>query len=397
MYLIEAYILRRIVVFFIAAFSAAIVLAWTVQLLARINFLTTSGQTFFTVLKFSSLFIPAVLPLVMPFALVIAVAQTLSAMNQDSELVVINAAGSPHRVVWRPVLLLGLGLSLLSFGIANFITPYARLTMRDMTANAHADLLNVFLQEGSFRRLSDKIYLEIGERKADSSIGRLFIVDQRDANLDLYYYAVSAYITEKQNTGDGRAGNYLIMKNGEIERRDNKTGDVSIIRFDSYTFDLSEFAPAGKNVTIYPKDQFLTYLFHPDPDDSYYQKRPLQYTAELHKRLTEWLYPLIFALLALVAAGDARSHREARISASFTAISLSFAFYWLSYFFAGKAETDIAYIPLLYILPLAVTFLLLFMLLTNRSFRLPPKWADFFYKTADLRHKHRTAANKGGR
>jgi len=387
MYVIEAYILRRIVLFFVAAFTAAIVLTWTVQLLARINFLTTSGQTFFTVLKFSSLFIPAVLPLVMPFALVIAVAQTLSAMNQDSELVVINAAGSPPRLVWRPVLLLGLGLSLLSFGIANFITPYARLTMRDMTANAHSDLLNVFLQEGSFRKLGDKIYLEIGERRADNSIGRLFIVDQRDSNLDLYYYAVSAYITEKQGSGNGRADNYLVMKNGEIERRDNKSGDVSIIKFDSYTFDLSEFAPAGKNVTIYPKDQFLTYLFHPDPDDPYYQRRPLQYTAELHKRLTQWLYPFIFALLALVAAGDARSHREARISASFTAISLSFAFYWLGYFFAGKAETDIAYIPLLYILPIGAAALLIFMLLTNHSLHLPPKLAGFFYRTAALRRR----------
>lgn len=236
MYLIERYILRRIFLFFIAVFTAAIGLTWTVQLLARINFLTTSGQTFLTVLKFSSLFIPAVLPLVMPFALVIAVSQTLSAMNQDSELVVINAAGSPPRAVWRPVLMLGLVLSLLSFCIANFVTPYARLTMRDMLASAHSDLLSSFLQEGSFRQLGDKIYLEVGERNPDDSIGRLFIVDQRDPNLDLYYYAVNAYITDKQAANGGQAGNYLVMKNGEIERRDNKTGNVSIIKFDLLHF-----------------------------------------------------------------------------------------------------------------------------------------------------------------
>lgn len=375
MYLIERYIFRRIFVFFMAVFTAAIGLTWTVQLLARINFLTTGGQTFFTILKFSSLFIPAVMPLVMPFALVIAVAQTLSTMNQDSELVVINAAGSPHKVVWRPVLTLGIILSVLSFFISNFVTPYARLTMRDMMANAHSDLLGSFLQEGSFRQLSDKIYLEIGERPNDNAIGRLFIADQRDPNLELYYYAVSAYISDKRTAEDGTA--YLIMRDGEIERRDNKTGTVSIIKFDSYSFDLSEFAPAGKAVTIYPKDRFLSYLSNPDANDSYYQRRPLQYFAEYHKRLTEWLYPFVFALLALVAAGDARSHREARISASFTAISLSFILYWLAYFFAGKAESDIAYVPLLYILPTAVSAALIFMLLTNHSLHLPQKWLDY--------------------
>jgi len=384
MYLLEKYILRRIFSFFLGVFCAAIGLTWTVQLLARINFLTTSGQTFLTVVKFSSLFIPATLPLVMPFALVIAAAQTLSGMNQDSELVVINAAGCPRFIVWRPVLMLGIVLSLLSFAIANFVTPYARLTMRNMVANAHSDLLNTLLQENSFRQLSDKLYLEIGERRADGSIGRLFIADQRDPNLDLYYYAVSAYVTDKKNADGTPNGNFLVLKNGEIERRDNKTHDVSIIRYDSYTFDLSEFTPGAKGTTIYPKDQFLSYLFHPAPNDPYFQRKPLQYTAELHKRLTGWVYPFVFALMALVAAGDARSHREARISASFTAISLSFAVYWLNYFFAGKAETDIAYIPLLYILPIGVSAALIFMLATNRPLRLPAVISAFFQQPGRL-------------
>jgi len=394
MYLLERYILRRIFLFFLAVFCAAIGLSWTVQLLARINFLTTSGQTFLTVLKFSSLFIPSVLPLVMPFALVIAVAQTLSTMNQDSELVVINAAGAPRLIVWRPVLMLGIILSLLSFGIANFITPYARLTMRDMMANAHSDLLNTLLQEGSFRQLNSKIYLEIGERNPDGSIGRLFIVDQRDPSLDLYYYAVSAYVTDKKGAANQADGNFLVMKNGEIERRDNKTHSVSIIKFDTYTFDLSEFTPGAKAATVYPKDQFLTYLLHPDPNDPYFQRRPLQYTAELHRRLTGWLYPFIFALLALIAAGDARSHREARISASFTAISLSFAVYWLNYFIGGKSETDIAYIPLLYILPLGLSAGLIFMLATNRSLHMPAFAAALFYRLSRV-FKARRAAGRG--
>lgn len=377
MYLIELYILRRISVLFFAVFMASIGLTWTVQILARINFLTTSGQTFLTVLKFSSLFIPSAIPLVMPFALVIAVSQTLSTMNQDSELVVINAAGSPRLAVWRPVLAFGLALSICSFIIANSVTPYARLNMREMMATAHTDLIKMFLQEGSFRELSNGIYLEIGERRANGSIGRLFLVNQSDPALDLFYYAVDGTVASNRN------GNFLVMKNGEIQRRDNKTGNVSIIKFDSYTFDLSEFAPVSQAAVIYPKDQPLLYLLHPDPDDPYYQRRPLQYTAELHKRFTEWLYPFVFALIALAVAGDARSHRQAHVSASFSAISLSLLVYWLGYFVADRAENDPAYVPLLYIVSLGISAFLIFMFLTNRRVGLPVRWSDAMHRLFD--------------
>ena len=94
MKLIERYILRRVGIMFLAVFCAAIGITWTVQVLQRINFLTSSGQSLATAIQFFSLFIPSVIPLVMPFALVIAITQTLSTMNQDSELVVINASGS---------------------------------------------------------------------------------------------------------------------------------------------------------------------------------------------------------------------------------------------------------------------------------------------------------------
>ncbi|MBX8819161.1 LPS export ABC transporter permease LptF, partial [Ochrobactrum sp. MR31] len=77
------------------------------------------------------------------------------------------------------------------------------------------------------------------------------------------------------------------------------------------------------DMVLYAKDRHLSYLINPDKNDPIFQTKPLQYRAELHKRLTNWLYPFVFAMIALVLAGDARSHREARVSASFSAISLS--------------------------------------------------------------------------
>lgn len=378
MKIIELYILKRVCIFFSTVLVASIGLSWTVQLLGKINFLTTNGQTFFAVLKFSSLVLPSAIPLVMPFALVIAIAQTLSVMNQDSELVAINASGTPRYYIWRPIMMLALVASVASFVVANFVVPSARLNMRYMVATAHSDIINVLIKEGTFRQLTDNIYLEIGERKPDGTIRHLFIADQRDPNLNLYYYAVEGAVSASNR------GAFLVMRDGEVERQDNKTGDVSIIKFDTYTFDLSQVMPAGEGVTLFPKDQPLSYLFAPNPEDPFYQRKPSQFSAELHRRFTDWLYPMVFALIALAVAGDARSHREAHISAPFSAIAISLFVYWLGYFFGGRADNDLAYLPLLYIVPLGVMILMILMIALNCRLALPSRWIDQFHVKLDI-------------
>ena len=370
MKLIELYILRRVAIMFFAVLGAAVGITWTVQVLQRVDFLTTSGQSIQTIIQFSSLLIPSAIPLVMPFALIIAITQTLSTMNQDSELVVINASGAPRSAVMRPILMLAAIISIVSFLVANYVDPYARMNMRAMIANASADLLNVVVQEGSFRKLADNLYIQIAERRADGSIGGLFIADSRDPSLDLIYYAADGNIA---STPDG---DMLLMKDGEVQRRDVSDGTVSIIKFNSYSFDLSQFTSAGDDFVIYAKDRPLTYLLNPDPNDPILQTRPLRYKAELHRRLTDWLYPVVFAMIALAFAGDSRSHREARVSASFSAISTALLVYWAGYFSADRADKDETYILVMYLVPLTVILLSGYALITGQRIGIPDKWND---------------------
>ncbi|CAN7341260.1 MULTISPECIES: LPS export ABC transporter permease LptF [Brucella] len=387
MKLIELYILRRVAIMFFAVLGAAVGITWTVQVLQRVDFLTTSGQSIQTIIQFSSLLIPSAIPLVMPFALIIAITQTLSTMNQDSELVVINASGAPRSAVMRPILMLAAIISVVSFLVANYVDPYARMNMRAMIANASADLLNVVVQEGSFRKLADNLYIQIAERRGDGSIGGLFIADSRDPTLDLIYYAADG------NIASTPAGDMLLMKDGEVQRRDVSDGTVSIIKFNSYAFDLSQFTSAGDDFVIYAKDRPLTYLLNPDPNDPILQTRPLRYKAELHRRLTEWLYPVVFALIALAFAGDSRSHREARVSASFSAISTALLVYWAGYFSADRADKDETYIVMMYLVPIGVMLVTGFALLTGRRVGLPDKWNDRILDSFDRLKRNITATS----
>ncbi|PSH63532.1 MULTISPECIES: LptF/LptG family permease [Phyllobacterium] len=376
MRLIEIYILRRIVVMFFAVLLSAVAITWIVQVLGRINFLTTSGQSFFYILKFSSNLLPNAFPIVMPFALVIAVTQTLSTMNQDSELVVINAAGAPRSAVIRPVMLFAIVIAIASFLIANFVVPYSQMNMRQMVADARADVINLVVQQGTFKELDKDLYLQIENRDSNGAIKGLFVSDSRDKTTDLIYYAKDGLVVE---TG---AQSLLIMKDGEIDRRDVQTGNVSIIKFNTYALDLAAFLSSDdKEVSIFPKDRPLDYLWNPDPNDKQYQQRPLRYTSELYKRLSDWMYPIVFALISLAAAADSRSHREARISASFTAITLSLIVFWLGYSTGQSTDKNASLLPLLFAFPILAALSATYALATNRQIGVPVTWTNWARNT----------------
>jgi lipopolysaccharide export system permease protein len=380
MRLIEIYILRRIVVMFFAVLLSAVGITWIVQVLGRINFLTTSGQSFYYILKFSSNLLPSAFPVVMPFALVIAVTQTLSTMNQDSELVVINAAGAPRSAVIRPVILFAIVIAAASFLISNFVVPYSQMNMRQMVAEARGDVINLVVQQGSFREIDTDLYLQIENRDSNGTIQGLFVSDSRDKTTDLIYYAKEGLVVQTADQG------LLIMKDGEVHRRDVQTGNVSIIKFNTYALDLAAFLSSDdKEATIFPKDRPLDYLMNPDPNDKQYQQRPLRYTSELYKRLTDWMYPIVFALISLAAAADSRSHREARISASFTAITISLIVFWLGYSTGQSTDKNASMLPMLFAIPILAGLSAIYALATNRQIGIPTKWSNWFKSIFETR------------
>ncbi|MBP2235024.1 lipopolysaccharide export system permease protein [Sinorhizobium kostiense] len=372
MKLIERYIFRRAATMFLATLLPLLGIVWTTQALTNVNLVTDSGQSISAFLKLATLILPSVIPIILPFALVIGVAQTLSAMNTDSELTVLNAAGSSRMSVIRPVIYLALGLSVLSFAIDNFVEPYSRVAVRKMIATAHANLLSSVVQENSFRKITDGLYVQVGARRGGGVLHGIFVADSRNPNFELVYYAREGAIDEESSA--------LVMKDGEVHRK-LPDGGVSVIKFDSYAFDLAELTKATGGANIRAKDRDLFYLLNPDPEDPAYKKSPLNFTAELHRRFTEWSYPLLFALIALVVSSDARSHREARVHPMISGVAVALVIRWMTFYAANSAEDSIWFVPLMYIIPLLTGALAIRQLASNRRLDIPTTWQE---KISDL-------------
>ncbi len=365
----ERYILRRTLMLFLASLIWTVAIVWTTQVLTRINLVTDSGQSALAFFEIAALILPSVLPVVIPFATVIAIAQTLTVMNNDSELVVMSAAGAGRRSVIRPVMTLAIVASIASFAIDNGAEPYARQRGRELVAAARADFLSLVIQEGTFRKIEEGLYIQISERLPDGRLSGIFVADSRTEGADLIYYAKYGQVSESD------AGTVLVMDEGEIQRKMDGN-EISIIRFSSYAFDLSAFTASTKAPTLHPKDRTIGYLLDPDPEDPFYKKNPQSIRAELHRRFTDWTYPAVFGLIALAVIGNARSHRDSRLNPLATTVIIALIVRWLGYVAANQVQAAPAVWPLVYAVPLVFSAIPIWFIATNRPMELPVAWAD---------------------
>ncbi len=360
MKLLQRYIAGRIVMTALSSILPILAIIWILQVLARINIVTDTGQSMGSFLTLAALMLPTVVPLVLPFGVVLGVAQVLTTMNADSEMPIIEAAGGSRSVVMTPVIIVAFAASVLSFGVDNLVEPVVRKQAKEMITEAYADLLSSVIQENEFRRIEDGLYVQISERSQGRKLKGLFLADYRNPTEELVYYAKEGAIDP--------SGAILIMNDGQINRR-TEDGEVSVIRFASYAFDLTSLTESRSQTTLTEIDRTLPYLWNPDPEDPYFKGGPGLFRAELHRRLTEWTFPLVYGLVALVLAGDARSHREKRISPVVLAFTLAFLLRWLSFYISNQAARNGDLIPVMYVVPILAGGGALFMMLRSRQLR----------------------------
>jgi lipopolysaccharide export system permease protein len=240
---------------------------------------------------------------VVPFAVVIGAVQALNSLNADSERAVIAASGARNSVVVKPILALGLAGALLILAISHLAGPLAQTAFYNGLRAVNADAITLFLRPGRFEEVQDKLVLSVDDVRG-STISGLFMADGRDPTVDLNYFAKEAQIADR----DGQK--YLLLFDGQLHRRTVSDGAVSVIQYQTYAFDLAALKPEGDGDWVRTSERSTAELLVTDPNDKLLQRRPSAYAKEIAQRFSDWLYPIAFALWALVVAGHPRTNRQ---------------------------------------------------------------------------------------
>lgn len=302
------YVFRQAAGGFLLILLSLTAIVWMASALKQLDLLTAKGQSLLLFLKITGLVLPNLMAIIAPNALLMACLHTLDRLNGDSELIVATSAGAP---IWRtaaPLLALAAVVSAMLVLVSFWALPAGMRTMRGFVIQVRTDLISQVLQPGRFSSPDAGLTFHIRDRAADGDLLGLMVHDARDKQQTMTYLAKRGRIVSR----DGSA--YLVMQGGQIHRQlsDNSDKSVQIVEFEQYIFDITQFGPKSNVDILEPRERYIGELLNPDPDDPYLKQFPTHFSAELHNRISNLLYPFAFVLIAVLFVGQPRTLRENR-------------------------------------------------------------------------------------
>ena len=322
-------------------------IVWLTSSLRQLDLVVSQGQTFFLFLYVTALALPLLIGLIAPFCLFIATLFVLNKLNTDSELIVMSASGLSQLRLVRPLIFVGLAVSLVTYVLNLFITPISLRTVRETVINGRADFISQAIQPGRFTTVDQGLTFHVRDRAANGVLLGVFVNDNRDPQVNTAYLGARGVITRTPS------GNFLVLQDGEVVRRP-KSGSAtgSVIAFESYAFSLSSATPNAINLNFPPQERSteeLIELNYKGSDDLRVLGRA---RSELHDRFATPLYSLAFALIAFAALGRAKTTRESRSEGVIMAIVYVTALRILGFFATSLVSRNAWAIPLTYLTPL---------------------------------------------
>jgi lipopolysaccharide export system permease protein len=303
---IDKYIFRTTLASFAVVLVSLTGVIWITQALRDIDLMTSQGQTIVTFLGITSLVIPALVLIIAPIALMIAISHTLNKLATDSEIIVMNAAGlSPFRL-FRPFVYATCVVAVMVAFIAAYLAPDGMRRIKQWDTDITADVLTNILQPGRFAQLDQNLTVRIRERRPGGLLAGVFIDDRRDPKERVTIVADHGTVLKNES------GSFLILEDGNLERLEADKRDPAMVVFGRYAFDMSKFSNHDQAVALGIRERYLWELLYPDEDDPIYKQLPGQFRAELHDRFMSPIYPFAFAALTFAFLGTPRTTRQSR-------------------------------------------------------------------------------------
>jgi lipopolysaccharide export system permease protein len=312
---LERYIFRTATVAFLVSLVTLTGIVWITGALKQISLLTSKGQTILVFLAITGLGLPYLVAVIAPVALFGSVLYCLNRLNGDSELIVMAASGAPPGLLARPFLALsGLAFAALMV-LHNIFIPASFDAVDELTKRVHADFISNFARPGAFNQLEAGFIFHYRERGPDGSLRGVFIQDRRDPQ------QISTFISEVGNLVEKNDDVYLVLRKGSVQRP-RGAGDSSLVTFDDYAIDLSQFLHRGEEGAKRPRNRDTLALLRFNANDPAEKPMEGEARAELYDRLTSPLYALLAGLVAFAALGEARTTRQNRGMAILAAIAV---------------------------------------------------------------------------
>ena len=317
---------------------------WLSQALRLLDLVINRGQSAPTFAYLTILVLPSLLVIILPIAFFSGTLFALNKLNTDSELVVMSAAGFSRFQIAVPVFVSAAIVMALTYLCGLYLMPAGQRALKDKVVDIRADIGTALLNEGEFNTPAQGLTVFIRSLNSDGTIRGVLVHDSRNSAHPVTYLAEGGQLAQTPN------GARLIMTDGTVEASSAGGGQLSVLKFQRYVFDLDQFAGPARATERATSERYLNELFWPNPKLDARVRNA--YIAEGHNRLAQPLYCIPFALIALAAILRGRRARGANAMRMTAAIAAAFMIRIAGYGVQGLATRDPALCVLFYLVPL---------------------------------------------
>lgn len=343
---ISLYIARHLAVGTLLTVVVLSFAIWVAQSLRFMELIIGSGAPGSLFLRIVALSMPEILNVVLPIAFVGATIFVYTKLTQDSELVVMRAAGvSPWRLA-QPAFVVAGGVTVLAYLLTLWLGPASMREFQNLRQSIDAEFATVLLQAGQFTDVDAGITVFIRERRAAGEVHGILIHDSRDPT------TISTVLAQDGTLTRIEGGLRLTLNAGSRQDRTTATGQVSILYFDSYAMDFIPGHQAIEASWRRPQERYLPELLWPDMDNPRDRLERTQLVAAGHQMLASPLLVFAFtaiAMGALLSGSINRRGQTGRVLMAVAAIALTQGLV-LAFFQAARRTMELA--SLLYLTPL---------------------------------------------
>ncbi len=337
---------------------------WLTQSLRFLDLVINRNLPVRTFLSLALLAQPMMMSVLLPIATFAAVMFTFTKMAMDSELVVLRASGLSQPALARPALALAGLVTVLCYVLTLYLMPLAHGGFTDLKFSIRSDYSHLLLREGVFNTIMDDLTVYVRDRNSNGELLGILIHDARTPDKPVTMMAERGALVQ---TAEGPR---VVMVNGNRQVVGRKSGQLTLLNFDRYTFDLGTVTRTPKTRWRKPRERYLHELLLPD-DSREDRRNAAKLKAEGHQRLVSPLLALAFTLIGLATLLSGEFNRRGQVKRVLTAVCLVVVVQSASLGLHYLAASIPAVVPLMYLNPLAVIAVAYYVLVHHRRHSKP--------------------------
>ena len=301
-HVINRYLMRELLLYFSIAFLFFFMVFFVNQILLLAENILKKRVPLWDVVKLITYCLPFIIAQSAPFATLVGFLMCLGRLMSDNEIIILRASGLGYRVIMKPVILLGVGISIASFFVNDYLLPLGTINYNKLYRSILASNPAVELEPHSIKRLNNAT-LVIGN-VSGNEVSDLVLFDKGSDNRVRIITAGKSKLISARNAG-------VLMQLNMTDTlavffNENKYSDYDVLNSDKVILNIFDSSFFNKSTGVSPREMTsydLGRTLHKMKKSNDTNKRVLNlYTLEYNKKFSLPFGSFFFAILALPLA-----------------------------------------------------------------------------------------------